>query len=191
MALGFRAANRALPRIQSHTFDITVRSATSTGDVFELKGKVDSGADANCISKEVVDRYGLEMIAEEPGFEKTFKTGNGQRVPALGQVLLKFAAGHDENTHKEHFHVVPGMNNEVLMGTPFINATGAVKMKGKFKDTEDEKAVKLNEETQTEPDVDVMAIEPSSKKQASSDAAYIQKQKALQAEKRKKRAAAA
>ena len=152
---------------QNHDYDVTVRSADHTGEPYELHGKIDTGADANCISEDAAKEHDLDIIPEEPGFETTFKAGDGKKVAPLGQVLLKFSAGQDDQLHTQHFHVVPGMSEDVLLGHPFLERSGAIKFKNKFKDTEDDQDdrawVKGDEE---EPDIDLMALHPPTKSEA-------------------------
>ena len=168
-----------MSRVQNHTFDVTVRSATLDGEYFELKGKIDSGADANCISLAAAELHEMEIIEEEEGFEQTFKTGSGDRAAPKGQVLLKFSAGRDAQLHHEHFHVIENLGEDVLLGHPFIERTGAVKIKGKFKDTPDEAAEREDDD---DPEIDLMALQPPSKKSAaggSSSKGAIDKKQAV------------
>ena len=116
--------------------------------------------------------FNLETIPEEPGFEKTFKTGNGEMVQSAGVVILKFSFDKEDRIHKERFHVVPGMSNDVLLGTPFLRASGAIKMKGKFKETDEEKAETEALHADSEGDIDVMASQPPTKAEKAADDAH-------------------
>ena len=78
------------------------------------------------------------------------------------------------------------MSEQVLLGHPFIERTGAVKLKGKFKDTPDEQAERADE---VEPDIDLMALQPATKAEAASDSTFVSSVKKIQGGKRKGREA--
>ena len=167
-----------LTACKDHDYRITITSATPEGVVFELEGKLDTGADLNCISEDAVDRYGMTTTTEEDeeGDTPNFKVGSGEEVPATGVVRLKYTAGKSNAFYLEKFHVVPGLPHDIIMGKPFMEHTDAVVVNPEF--LKDPGEAEPEDEEAPEKDLQLLELHPQSKKGKKSSQTYADKTKA-------------